>query len=103
MLYTLVIRYMYTENRQMRNMIHDTSVEKHKGARLKFELNNYLFRGLIKLRKYRFMPLEKLHKYRFDFTNISTLVYHSIKKRLTKPNKMFKTRGGSTNSQSLHQ
>ena len=44
-------------------------------AQLKSELNNYLFRGLIKLRKCRFMPLKKLYKYRFNFAKICTLVY----------------------------
>ena len=96
--------------RKKTNAKHDTSIRtralspyKKKGeeAQLKSELNNYLFRGLIKLRKCRFMPLKKLYKYRFNFTNICTLVYHSTVKWLTKSNKMFKTRGKSTNSQSL--
>ena len=87
------------------NAKHDTSIRTRAlspgEAQLKSELNNYLFRGLIKLRKCRFMPLKKLYKYRFNFTNICTLVYHSTVKWLTKPNKMFKTGGSSTNSQSL--
>ena len=103
-----VARNTHTERNQMRNTIHQYerglyhSTGKKRGeAQLKSELNNYLFRGLIKHRKCRFMPLKKLYKYRFNFTNICTLVYHSTVKWLTKPNKMFKTRESSTNSQSL--
>ena len=103
-IYNNVVRYMYTERKQMRNMVHqyERGLYHHTGkngeAQLKFELNNYLFRGLIKLKKCRFMPLKKFYKYRFNFTNICTLVYHSTVKWLTKPNKMFKTQGSSTNS-----
>ena len=97
-IYDNVVRNMYTERNQMRNMIHQyerglyNSTRKKGEAQLKSELNNYLFRVLIKLRKCRFMPLKKLYKYRFNFTNICTLVYHSTVKWLTKPNKMFNTR-----------
>ena len=85
-IYNNVVRYMYTERKQMRNMVHqyERGLYHHTGkngeAQLKFELNNYLFRGLIKLKKCRFMPLKKLYKYRFNFTNICTLVYHSTVK-----------------------
>ena len=104
-IYDYVVRNMYTERNQMRNMIHQnerglyhSTGEKMGEAQLKSELNNYLFRGLIKLIKCRFMPLKKLYKHRFNFTNICTLVYHSTVKWLTKPNKMLKTQGSSTNS-----
>ena len=95
-IYNNVVRYMYTERKQMRNMVHqyERGLYHHTGkngeAQLKFELNNYLFRGLIKLKKCRFMPLKKFYKYRFNFTNICTLVYHSTVKWLTKPNKCSK-------------
>ena len=65
-IYNNVVRYMYTERKQMRNMVHQYEQElyhctrkKGREAQLKFELNNYLFRGLIKLKKCRFMPLKK--------------------------------------------
>ena len=71
-IYNNVVRYMYTERKQMRNMVHqyERGLYHHTGkngeAQLKFELNNYLFRGLIKLKKCRFMPLKKFYKYRFN-------------------------------------
>ena len=52
-IYNNVVRYMYTERKQMRNMVHqyERGLYHHTGkngeAQLKFELNNYLFRGLI--------------------------------------------------------
>ena len=67
-IYNNVVRYMYTERKQMRNMVHQYErglyhrTGKNGEAQLKSELNNYLFRGLIKLRKCRFMPLK-------NFTN----------------------------------
>ena len=49
---------MYTERKQMRNMMHhyeqglyNSTEQKREEAQLKSELNNYLFRGLIKLNK----------------------------------------------------
>ena len=66
-IYNNVVRYMYTERKPMRNMIHQyerglyhrTGKKKGEEAQLKSELNNYLFRGLTKLKKCCFMPLKK--------------------------------------------
>ena len=67
MIYKNVVRNMYTERKQMRNMIHQYeqglwNSSKKGEAQLKSELNNYLFRDLIKLKKCRFMPLKKLNQ-----------------------------------------
>ena len=67
-IYNNVVRYIYTEKNKCETGYINTNEgfitvqEKRGEAQLKSELNNYLFRGLIKLKKCCFMPLK-------NFTN----------------------------------